>query len=88
MLVLPAHLGKFEEIKKVVDTVMAQYGRIDILVNNAGASPAMATVLDSDERIWDTVMNLNIEGIVFSQPGRSRDHEESGRRKDHQRGLH
>ncbi|MCK7512349.1 MAG: SDR family NAD(P)-dependent oxidoreductase [Desulfobacterales bacterium] len=65
VLVLPAHLGKFEEIKKVVDTVMAQYGRIDILVNNAGASPAMATVLDSDERIWDTVMNLNMKGLYF-----------------------
>lgn len=65
VLVLPAHLGKFEEIKKVVDTVMAKYGRIDILVNNAGASPAMATVLDSDERIWDTVMNLNMKGLYF-----------------------
>jgi len=65
VLVLPAHLGKFEEIKKVVDTVMAKYGRIDILVNNAGASPAMASVLDSDERIWDTVMNLNMKGLYF-----------------------
>jgi NAD(P)-dependent dehydrogenase (short-subunit alcohol dehydrogenase family) len=65
VLVLPAHLGKFEEIKKVIDTVMAKYGRIDILVNNAGASPAMATVLDSDERIWDTVMNLNMKGLYF-----------------------
>ena len=42
VLVLPAHLGKMEEIKKVVDTVMAKYGRIDILVNNAGASPSTA----------------------------------------------
>jgi NAD(P)-dependent dehydrogenase (short-subunit alcohol dehydrogenase family) len=65
VLVFPAHLGKFEEIKKVVDTVMAKYGRIDILVNNAGASPAMASVLDSDERIWDTVMNLNMKGLYF-----------------------
>ena len=65
VLVLPAHLGKFEEIKKVIDAVMAKYGRIDILVNNAGASPAMATVLDTDERIWDTVMNLNIKGLYF-----------------------
>jgi NAD(P)-dependent dehydrogenase (short-subunit alcohol dehydrogenase family) len=64
-LVLPAHLGKMEEIKKVVDAVMAKYGRIDILVNNAGASPAMGTVLDSDERLWDTVMNLNVKGLYF-----------------------
>jgi NAD(P)-dependent dehydrogenase (short-subunit alcohol dehydrogenase family) len=64
-LVIPAHLGKPEEIQRVVDAVMAKYGRIDILVNNAGASPAMGTVLDSDERLWDTVMNLNMKGLYF-----------------------
>jgi len=65
VLVIPAHLGKMEEITKVVDTVMAKYGRIDILVNNAGASPAIASVLDSDERLWDTIMNLNLKGVYF-----------------------
>ena len=62
---LPAHLGKMEEIQKMVDTVMDRFGRIDILVNNAGASPAMGSVLESDERLWDTVMNLNLKGVYF-----------------------
>ena len=64
-LVLPAHLGRLEEIGKVVDTVREKYGRIDILVNNAGASPALAGVLDADERLWDTIMNLNLKGVYF-----------------------
>lgn len=65
VLVLPAHLGKMEEIRRVVGTVMEKYGRIDILVNNAGTSPAMSCVLESDERLWDTIMNLNLKGFYF-----------------------
>ena len=64
-LVVPAHLGKFPEIQRVVDTVLEKFGRIDILVNNAGASPAIASVLDTDERLWDTLMNLNLKGTYF-----------------------
>jgi NAD(P)-dependent dehydrogenase (short-subunit alcohol dehydrogenase family) len=63
---LQSHLGKMEEIDKMVGTVLKAFGRIDILVNNAGASPAMGTVLDSDERLWETIMNLNMKGLYFT----------------------
>jgi len=64
-LVIPANLGKDGETKRVVDAVMDKYGRLDILVNNAGASPAMGSVLESSERLWDAVMNLNLKGLYF-----------------------
>src|SRR4030042_3045771 len=62
---LQSHLGKSEEIQKMVNAVVEKYKRIDILVNNAGASPAMASVLDSDERLWETIMNLNLKEVYF-----------------------
>lgn len=62
---LPAHLGKMEEIRKMIDAVMAKYGRIDILVNNAGASPAKGSVLECDERLWDKLMDINLKGAYF-----------------------
>jgi NAD(P)-dependent dehydrogenase (short-subunit alcohol dehydrogenase family) len=65
-LPIQSHLGKLDEINRMVKAVMDQFGRIDILVNNAGASPAMGSVLESDERLWDTIMNLNLRGLYFT----------------------
>ena len=61
-----AHLGKMDEINRMVGTVMDRFGRIDILVNNAGTAPALASVLKSDERLWETIINLNMKGVFFT----------------------
>ncbi len=65
VLAIPAHLGKMDDIQRVIQTISDTYGRIDILVNNAGASPSMGSVLECDERLWDTIMNLNLKGLYF-----------------------
>jgi len=48
-----------------VHTVQREFGRIDILVNNAGTSPVLSGMLDIEERLWDSIMNLNLKGLVF-----------------------
>ncbi|MDD5722264.1 MAG: glucose 1-dehydrogenase [Syntrophales bacterium] len=62
---IAAHIGKVGSIKTLVDSVIKEFGRIDILVNNAGCSPAMGMILENDERLWDTIMNLNLKGLYF-----------------------
>ena len=78
---IQSHLGKMEEIGKMVSAVTDKFGRIDVLVNNAGASPAMGSVLESDERLWETIMNLNLKGLYFTSQAVGRIMKEQGNGK-------
>jgi NAD(P)-dependent dehydrogenase (short-subunit alcohol dehydrogenase family) len=80
-LPIQSHLGKTDEISKMVKTVQDKFGKIDILVNNAGASPAMGSVLESDERLWDTIMNLNLKGLYFTSQAVAKIMKEQGNGK-------
>jgi dehydrogenase/reductase SDR family member 4 len=59
------HLGKKDEIIKMVEAVKAQHGKIDILVNSAGANPQMVPLEDLEEWAWDTVFNVNVKGMFL-----------------------
>jgi NAD(P)-dependent dehydrogenase (short-subunit alcohol dehydrogenase family) len=64
-LAVEAHIGRLEDIRNLVSKVTSEFGKIDVLVNDAGTSPAISPMLDLDERLWDSVMNLNLKGLVF-----------------------
>jgi NAD(P)-dependent dehydrogenase (short-subunit alcohol dehydrogenase family) len=64
-LVINAHLGKMEDVRKVADTAKAAFGKVDILINNAATSPVFASFLESDEKLWDAIMTLNLKGLYF-----------------------
>jgi len=64
-LPVAAHVGRIEDINNLVSKVTAEFGKIDILVNNAGTSPALASSLEIDERLWNSIMNLNLKGLFF-----------------------
>jgi NAD(P)-dependent dehydrogenase (short-subunit alcohol dehydrogenase family) len=64
-LPVAAHGARMENLGKLIDTVVAEFGKLDILVNNAGTTPATASVLDTEERLWDTIINLNLKGLYF-----------------------
>ena len=64
-LAVASHIAKTEELKSLVDQVMAEFGRIDILLNNAGTNPYYGPIIDAEERAWDTTMNVNLKGIFL-----------------------
>lgn len=62
---IPAHMGKPESLQAVVDGTLEAYGTIDILVNNAATNPVFGPLMESEERAWDQIMNVNMRGIFF-----------------------
>jgi NAD(P)-dependent dehydrogenase (short-subunit alcohol dehydrogenase family) len=77
-LPVAAHIGRLEQIKNLVQTVHKELGKIDILVNDAGTSPALSGILDIEERLWDSIMNLNLKGLVFLSQAVARIMKENG----------
>jgi NAD(P)-dependent dehydrogenase (short-subunit alcohol dehydrogenase family) len=64
-LPVAAHVGRTEDINNLVAKVTKEFGKIDVLVNNAGISPSLTSSLETDERLWDSIMNLNLKGLFF-----------------------
>src|SRR6201999_2534543 len=57
-----ADVGRWEELRPLVERVYGSFGRIDVLVNNAGKSPLYPSVEEIDEAYWDAVVGLNLKG--------------------------
>ena len=60
-LALSAHVGRWDEVDRMLESAYAVFGRIDILVNNAGMSPRQASH-EVTEALFDSVVNLNFKG--------------------------
>lgn len=64
-LAVAAHAAKMDQLDNLVKRVMEEFNRIDILVNNAATNPAWVHILESEERLWDSIMSLNLKGPFF-----------------------
>jgi NAD(P)-dependent dehydrogenase (short-subunit alcohol dehydrogenase family) len=56
------HVGHWDELEPLVETVYAEFGRIDILVNNAGMSPLYPSLTGVTQELWDKVIGVNLKG--------------------------
>ncbi|MDZ4697531.1 MAG: glucose 1-dehydrogenase [Deltaproteobacteria bacterium] len=59
-----ADVTQAADCARVVAEVIAAFGPIDILVNNAGIGHS-GTILETDEPIWDAVMDVNVKGMFL-----------------------
>lgn len=58
----PAHVGRWDEIDRLVEASYDRFGKVDILVNNAGMSPTAPSSLETGEDLFDKIVGLNFKG--------------------------
>jgi 2-dehydro-3-deoxy-D-gluconate 5-dehydrogenase len=64
VIALQTDISKIEEIKKVVDRAVKEFGKIDFLFNNAGIV-RRAPSEDFTEKDWDETISTNLKGPFF-----------------------
>lgn len=53
-----------EAVAAVITEVVAEYGRLDVVVTAAGIQ-RYATVAETDAKVWDEVMAVNVKGALL-----------------------
>lgn len=61
-----ADSSKAEENQKLVQAVVAQYGRLDVACNNAGMGGPAKPTGEYDPADWDRVIALNLSGVFYA----------------------
>ena len=60
-----ADVTKSRDMNKVVERAVKKFGQVDILVNIVGGF-AMANLVDTDEALWNKMMNMNLNSVYIS----------------------
>jgi len=59
-----ADVSKIDDLQRLVDTAVKEFGRLDVMVNNAGVE-TRTSILDTTEKQYEFVMNVNLKSAFF-----------------------
>ncbi|MFH0913898.1 MAG: SDR family NAD(P)-dependent oxidoreductase [Chloroflexota bacterium] len=60
-----ADVTRSQDVARMVETAVKEFGRIDILVNNAGGTLPMMPLINMTEEQWDHTMNLDLKSAFL-----------------------
>jgi 3-oxoacyl-[acyl-carrier protein] reductase len=64
-ITVKADVSNKEEVDKMVETVINEFGRIDVLVNNAGITWRTSNILSGTKEEWEKVLGVNLIGTYY-----------------------
>jgi NAD(P)-dependent dehydrogenase (short-subunit alcohol dehydrogenase family) len=61
ILPIACHVGRLEDLERLVDRVTREFGGIDILINNAGTNIAQGPALEMTDAQFDKMIEINLK---------------------------
>ena len=65
ILCVPTDVQKVDQVARLADRTISEFGRFDILVNNSGVNQTGPS-LDVSEETWDWIIDTNVKGMFFA----------------------
>lgn len=64
-IAVPCHVGRKEDLQRLVATTLQTWGRIDVLVCNAATNPVYGPTSELTDDAWDKIMDTNVKGTFW-----------------------
>lgn len=61
---IAADVSSEEDIERMVDETIEEYGRVDILVNNAGILDSYKSPVAITDEIWEKMFQVNVDSVM------------------------
>ena len=60
---IPCHIGRKEDLEKLVSEAQKEFGKIDILVCNAATNPVYGPMQQASDEAYDKIMDTNVKSV-------------------------
>jgi len=64
-LFVPIDVADVESVKQAINATVEKFGRLDVALNNAGIGAPYSGIHDMDEKTWERIIQINLNGQFY-----------------------